>query len=120
MVEAPPASNKQSSRCTDPPATPKNRVLAPVEEHTVLFARRNVNLLINVGIFPADAHMSKVSRLEPNPLDADGSEGKDSVEDEPKRRTQRFELAPIKSTFLPNRKTDGRKLFPSSSSAELI
>ena len=118
--DAPPASNKQSSRWTEPPATPRNRVLAPVDEHIVLFERRNVNLLIKVGIFPADAQISKVSRLEPNPVEADDSECGVSEEAEPNSRTQRFELAPIRRTFLPNKKTEGRKCFPSSSSLELI
>ena len=79
-----------------------------------------MNLLIRVGIFPADAHMSKVSRLEPKPFVDDGSDCESSGEDDPNNNTQRFELAPINRTFLPNKKTEGRKLFPSSSSLELI
>ena len=79
-----------------------------------------MNLLIKVGIFPADAQMSNVSRLEPNPVEADDSECGVSVEDDPNSRTQRLELAPIRRTFLPNKKTEGLKCFPSSSSLELI
>ena len=62
---------------------PRNLVLDPLEGHPVSSARRNVNLFISVGCFPADAHMSNVSSFDPIPSDDEevesGMDGFESV-----------------------------------------
>ena len=73
---------------------------------------------------PAEAQISRVSSFDPVPADellSDDDIDCESFEDgAPNSKTQLFELAPIKRTFLPNRKTEGRKVLVSSSSIELM